>query len=71
MRDGILPFVVSLLILHVANAVAENHFLNEWAVEIPGGQDEVQRVAREHGYTIVKEVPFTSYHSAILQGVRI
>lgn len=32
------------------------HFINEWAVHIPGGDQHVKDVAREHGYTIVGQV---------------
>lgn len=32
------------------------HFINEWAVHIPGGDQHVKDVAREHGYTIVGQI---------------
>jgi hypothetical protein len=32
--------------------------VNRWAAEIHGGHEEAKRVAREHGYRIVKKVQF-------------
>ncbi|CAG2186691.1 PCSK1 [Mytilus edulis] len=44
-------------------AVSENHYVNQWAVEIQGGHEEAKRVAKEHGYDIVKELkPFDNHY---------
>jgi hypothetical protein len=44
-----------LLFCHVIS-IEGNHFVNEWAVEIPGGIRRARDVAKSHGYDIVKEV---------------
>ena len=45
----------TLLLCHVVSTKGD-HFVNEWAVEIPGGIREARNVAKSHGYEIVKEV---------------
>ncbi|OWF56741.1 neuroendocrine convertase 1-like [Mizuhopecten yessoensis] len=63
MREGIIFSSFYLFVLYVCNVTAGNHYLNEWAVEIPGGYDEVQRVTRLHGYDLVKELkPFDNHY---------
>lgn len=56
--------VISFLFvfLSISYAVSENHYVNQWAVEIQGGHEEAKRVAKEHGYDIVKEVCFVSFY---------
>lgn len=55
MRTGIFWLSVCLSICYV---FSENHYVNRWAAEIHGGHEEAKRVAREHGYRIVKKVQF-------------
>jgi len=43
---------------HVRAEENSGHFLNEWAVEIPGGERQARSVAAQHGYTLVR--PLTS-----------
>ncbi|XP_033749522.1 neuroendocrine convertase 1-like isoform X1 [Pecten maximus] len=63
MREGIILSSVYLFVLYVYNVNAESHYLNEWAVKVTGGRDEVQRVARHHGYEVVKELkPFNDHY---------
>lgn len=51
------------IFLSISYAVSENHYVNQWAVEIQGGHEEAKRVAREHGYHIVKELkPFDNHY---------
>ncbi|KAK7496942.1 hypothetical protein BaRGS_00011922 [Batillaria attramentaria] len=41
-------------VLSVVNG--EHHYINEWAAEIHGGQEEAQRLAKRYGYEVVKAV---------------
>ncbi|XP_060062546.1 neuroendocrine convertase 1-like [Ylistrum balloti] len=63
MRERIILSSVCLFVLYICNVTADNHYLNEWVVEIPGGYEEVHRVARHHGYEILKELkPFNDHY---------
>lgn len=55
MNLWILSTLYTLLVCHVVS-IRGDHFVNEWAVEIPGGFRQARDVARSHGYEIVKEV---------------
>ncbi|XP_055355471.1 neuroendocrine convertase 1-like [Paramacrobiotus metropolitanus] len=39
------------------SVMGNGEFINEWLVEIPGGLDVAQQVAKEHGFIVVKELP--------------
>ncbi|XP_055871397.1 neuroendocrine convertase 1-like isoform X3 [Biomphalaria glabrata] len=69
----------SISVFHYGVILAEdNHYANEWAVEIAGGRDVAEEVAKQHGYRLVREfqsipdhyllersdVPFRSRRSA-------
>ena len=60
MRTVIFWLSVCLSICYV---FSENHYVNRWAAEIHGGHEEAKRVAREHGYRIVKKLqPFENHY---------
>ena len=40
--------------------ISAKEFLNEWLVEVPGGLEQAQLVATDHGYQLVKEVSSTA-----------
>lgn len=37
-------------------SLRDRQYLNEWAVEIPGGQAAAEGIARELGYQVVRQV---------------
>ena len=51
-------FTLLFLILAKVEFINSEHFTNTWAVEIKGGPDTVQQVAKEHGYDIFRKVRF-------------
>ncbi|XP_061173752.1 neuroendocrine convertase 1-like isoform X1 [Saccostrea echinata] len=55
MNLWILIISITLLLCHVVS-IGGDHFVNEWAVEIPGGIRLAREVAKFHGYEIVKEI---------------
>nr|XP_011450807.2 neuroendocrine convertase 1-like isoform X1 [Crassostrea gigas] len=62
MNLWILSTLYTLLVCHVVS-IRGDHFVNEWAVEIPGGFRQARDVARSHGYEIVKEIkPFENHY---------
>lgn len=42
-------------------SAGEKQYLNEWAVEIPGGSDAARAIAEELDYELVRQVIFTPY----------
>uniref|UniRef100_A0A194AJ20 Putative neuroendocrine convertase 1-like protein isoform X6 n=1 Tax=Pinctada fucata TaxID=50426 RepID=A0A194AJ20_PINFU len=60
MLKGVLFLLLSINIKDVIHG--DNHFVNEWAVEIPGGIQQATQVARAHGYEIVKELKPFDHH---------
>lgn len=47
--------VLALFCALVSSAV-DRQYLNEWAVEIPGGRDNARSIADEFGYELVRQV---------------
>lgn len=47
--------VLALFCALVSSAV-DRQYLNEWAVEIPGGYDNARSIADELGYKLVRQV---------------
>ncbi|KAK3595196.1 hypothetical protein CHS0354_002797 [Potamilus streckersoni] len=52
----ILNLIVILCLQHLIYLSADNHFTNEWALEIPGGLEVAKRVATDHGYEILRQL---------------
>ena len=48
--------LVVLCSQHVTVTYSDSHFTNTWAVEIKGGPEKAEQVARDHGYEIVRQV---------------
>lgn len=51
--------VLVLLTAELKRADAADVYTNTWAVQIHGGPEEADRVAREHGFTNIGNVSFT------------
>lgn len=47
--------VIALLCAPVSS-VADRQYLNEWAVEVPGGVNAARSIADELGYRLVRQV---------------
>nr|XP_055037151.1 neuroendocrine convertase 1 [Misgurnus anguillicaudatus] len=54
-RPMLLCSVIALLCALVSSAV-DRQYLNEWAVEIPGGKDAARSIADELGYKLVRQI---------------
>lgn len=60
-RPMLLCSVLALVCALVASAV-DRQYLNEWAVEIPGGVQNARSIADEFGYQLVRQVLFFLFH---------
>lgn len=50
-------YAISNIVLFLAiYCSARQHYLNKWAVHIPGGVREARRVAHENGFRFVRQV---------------
>uniref|UniRef100_A0A8C2PT04 Neuroendocrine convertase 1 n=1 Tax=Cyprinus carpio TaxID=7962 RepID=A0A8C2PT04_CYPCA len=60
-RPMLLCSVLALFCVLVSSAV-DRQYLNEWAVEIPGGYDNARSIADELGYKLVRQIGALENH---------
>lgn len=45
-----------IALLCALSSALDRQYLNEWAVEVPGGEDAARSIANELGYRLVRQV---------------
>ena len=56
MTSEVLALLVIAVLYNATPLTAESHYTNEWAAQIPGGEEQALRIAKRHGYEIVTSV---------------
>ena len=69
MTSEALALLVIAVLYNAVPLTAESHYTNEWAAEIPGGEQHAHRIAKRYGYEIVTSVRGFPFGSIWLGGL--